>query len=513
VRSQHKHTTSLKSLRFVRQTDEIALADADGKTNKWSPATGQVTNIDPNDPLIADLQEPTRAHSPDGTIVALVRDLTIHIREAAKVEGQKAIDLEALPSKTETSNGVWITRRAGHIIRCIALSPKADRIAVGELGPPEDNDSTGIYAPTARRNPPRDVLLRVYDLANIDSPRTLECGNRQDITSLAFSSDGSELFAAVDRDVMCWDSEPITPPSIDELPDRNTTLCYDRSGKLLATIHNHPPRVVLRDVLTGTPRRTLPGSCGKIYDVAFDTRNQTIAAACGQGVETWDVETGALKKHYSSGKACFRVRFDPTGSYLAGAGWDVTVWDVQTGAVRHIWRKPTFREWNREVAPRPRGGRDGRGAPFKEENRPYGSWTAAIAFTPDGRQFAMGHQRGGVQCFNTNDWGKTWETDPGFTIITLAFSRDGKYLAGCGGSDHRIWFWDAATGAVAKTVVGPGNTSDVGFSDDGSRMITGHGLWDTTTGIQLLRLDGGQVAAISPDGRQIATGGGKVTIW
>jgi hypothetical protein len=44
-------------------------------------------------------------------------------------------------------------------------------------------------------------------------------------------------------------------------------------------------------------------------------------------------------------------------------------------------------------------------------------------------------------------------------------------------------------------------------------MITGHGLWDTATGIQLLRLDGAAVAAISPNGRRVATGGGKVTIW
>jgi WD40 repeat protein len=143
-------------------------------------------------------------------------------------------------------------------------------------------------------------------------------------------------------------------------------------------------------------------------------------------------------------------------------------------------------------------------------------WSAGIAFSPDGRQFSISNATAGIHTLDTKNWQEKWDYTftPNLTMISLVYSPDGKYLVGCG-RDYRIWFWDAATGDVAKTFVGPSNAQDLAFCDDGSRLITAPGiLWDMSTGSQLLKLDGGgNVVAISPDGRQIATGGSEIFIW
>jgi serine/threonine protein kinase/WD40 repeat protein len=515
-RFEHKHDAPVDSLQFLQQSDLIVFMDDKGRVRQWNPAAGQVQDIDPSDAIVADLRDNSAVAPDRSTIVSITEKGVVTFRAVGSDEVLRENQLWMETSHVVYSSdgklvavagggGILIldaesgkelnripSSRIEGSVRCIAFSPHADLIAFGEVRIAERSSRSRVRR-RGRIYEPGYVFIRVFDLTETPAPTVLECGNRENITGLAFTADGRHLFAAVDRDVKVWSLEPTAVTQVAEPADQHSTLTYDRSGMHLATIHSGPPRVVVRHAMSGTPERTFQGSAGKIYDVTFDRENQTVAAACrDNAVETWDFQTGALKRRFEAKRECFRVRFDPAGRFIAAGGWLVTVWNLHTGQI--------VREF---------------------DDTSKGTWSAGVAFSPDGQRFAIANRSEGVKVLDTNHWKTAWTHDPDVVFITLAFSPDGKFLVGCG-NDYRIWFWDAATGDVVRTLVGPSGSDDVAFSDDGSRFITGHRglgavLWDTMTGSQILRLEGpaqtGGVATISSDGRHIATGGGKIVIW
>src|SRR5262249_47569579 len=111
-------------------------------------------------------------------------------------------------------------------------------------------------------------------------------------------------------------------------------------------------------------------------------------------------------------------------------------------------------------------------------------------------------------------------------IALLAFSSDGKRLAGCAQKTVRVW--DLATGGEILALKGhTEGIISVAFSPDGRRLITwSHDrtirVWDATAvperrTIEVNRgfLFGLTGIAYSPDGRRLATAGGdnSVKVW
>src|SRR5205823_14162056 len=85
---------------------------------------------------------------------------------------------------------------------------------------------------------------------------------------------------------------------------------------------------------------------------------------------------------------------------------------------------------------------------------PSGGWVGALAFSPDGRRVASGH----------NSTSKIWDPATGEEYLTLfgrgsafvtsiAFTPDGAFLAS-GGPGYSISIWDAGTGALRQTLHG-----------------------------------------------------------
>ncbi|WP_197446453.1 serine/threonine-protein kinase [Tautonia plasticadhaerens] len=114
----------------------------------------------------------------------------------------------------------------------------------------------------------------------------------------------------------------------------------------------------------------------------------------------------------------------------------------------------------------------------------------------------------------------------------VAFSPDGRWIAGGNASDLVVW--DAETGVVRSRMTDPGNRDlllSLAYSPDGLRIIAGYGpttpqgvghvsLWDSATGKLLIgRLPGQRMAvssvAFNPvDREEIALAGGElVELW
>ena len=146
----------------------------------------------------------------------------------------------------------------------------------------------------------------------------------------------------------------------------------------------------------------------------------------------------------------------------------------------------------------------------------------SLAFSPDGRQLASGHQYGSVRVWDVDvileAKGAPKETHTirvaPVSVVSLAFSPDGKRLA-TGSEDARITLLDPVSGKRIHSFIG--HASDVlalAFSPDGKRLASASHdrsvkIWDTSSGKELLTLGvhAGPVYAVvySPDGKSVAT--------
>ncbi len=293
--------------------------------------------------------------------------------------------------------------------------------------------------------------------------------------------------------------------------------------------------------------------------VAFSPDGKTVVSrAENHSLRFWETATGKLLGEIETEDTIFTAfAVSPDGKRIASAGAVKDGDDFPTRSAIRLWDAGTRKEVRT----------------IKLENRVALSW---LAFTPDGKTLLS--DGGGLRAWEPDTGtellrlqvgggafalsadGKLvaaaapdgtlsvweWQTDKeplrikaadrsGRGLIALAFSPDGKTLAGCydiGSSGIRLW--DVASGRLLYSLSlpeVPGHTAGLAFSPDGKLLaaadagnVTGRNwsgavqLWDVTAGTFLRELptpgDSVESVAFSADGRWLAAGAESgVHVW
>lgn len=206
----------------------------------------------------------------------------------------------------------------------------------------------------------------------------------------------------------------------------------------------------------------------------------------------WNCDGRLLGRHSLSDLGTLWT-FSPGAELLASASDDLVVWDVATQTEIASIAQP--------------------------------SWVTAVAFHPNCRLVATGHDDGSIRIWNLEKDGESQELrHHGQQISALAFSSDGSLLASAS-EDRRIGVWDLPSGKLRRSLSGHTDRIPALAFQPGTQLLVSAG-WDTTARIWdldsgdpliLLNTHSDQVFALSfsPNGRllAVADSSGSVHIW
>jgi WD40 repeat protein len=427
------------------------------------------------------------AFSPDGKTLAVgSEDSEVHLCDVADAKPRETLRLRD-PDK-------------GAPVRAVAFAPKGKALAVAGA----------------------DGAVRLWDLSG-ERPKekpTLFKGHANEARAVAFSPDGTRFASAgTDGKVIVWSaSAPGKPAAVLDLGKDvvANALAWSPKGDWLAA----------GDADGAVRMARLPG-LKKTFDLKGHTRAVRALAATPDGkglvsgsddctVRLWDLSKDPPAEKFKPVGPLGRVpmsAFSPDGRTLATAGNDgrVCLWDLTQ-------RPPV----ERRVLP-----------PGRLPVAP-----SVVAFSPDGRHVAAGHDGSG------GDVWRLWDVSgraapvtlrqPEGGVAALAFSPDGRFIASAG--SKAVVLWDVKTHKEVRRFEGHEQAvASLAFSGDGTRLLTGGGwmelprdakgkpipdakfvphdcaprIWDVATGRQTATLPAYPspvlAVALSPDGRLAAT--------
>jgi WD40 repeat protein len=525
------------------------------------------------------------AYSPDGkTLATGGSDRTIRLYDAEtgklqiKLSGHKdditslafAADGKTLASAESYSNTVLIwdaiagkergslNVASGDMWQSVAFAPDGPWLATGGLKAVklwEINEGSPNLLPPQQRPPSAPGVATLT-------------GHEDVIKAVAYSPDGRWLASGGhDHTVRIWRTADLKlQTTLRQGLDYVRSLAFSADGRTLVVGNFGSPRVTIWDVETGKRRTSLPDPGEAIDFVAISPDGTTVAGGFNRGqlgvVILWDLKTGKeVGRLTQAGHLLHSVDFSPDGETLAvgGSRGDsrkatdyktiglVTVWD---------WKERKLLKTIEDV----------NGAVNTVKFSPVGStlawagwgtaslWTLAeskrtlldlngvtinsVAFSPDGRLLALGHNQKGV-CI----WDRSTASPRGLLgghtaqVEAVAFAPDGRHLASAG-RDNSVRVWDVPVARPAKQADElqhfryPGQLRAVAMSADGSRFAVGGTartvvVWELAGRLAKSRVLSGhaepvQGIAFSPNGKFLASGSasqkdldlpGEIKIW
>ena len=329
-----------------------------------------------------------------------------------------------------------------------------------------------------------------------------------DVTAAVFSPDGRWVASAGnDRTVRVWQATGrqdvavlhghTGPVAVVEFaPDGHRLASVSHRTRLVPVVADDTIRVWEVD-----PRATLPvlrGHRSYVYPVAYSPDGRWIASGDWDNrLRLWDARTGEACAILDNGDFVKTLAFSPDSSRVVSARQDrLQVWEVATG-----------RRVQEIQSPAPN--------------------ILALAFHPDGATLAAlngSSGSGGVTVFNAATGGVVARLRLAGRHDTkaLAYSPDGRWLAGVSTDDKTLCLFDAHTYQPSAQFAGhDGRINDVTFSLD-SRRVASCGSDQT---VRVWQIDGGAcqvlrghtddvfAVAFHPDGTRLASAGRDRAVW
>jgi eukaryotic-like serine/threonine-protein kinase len=370
-----------------------------------------------------------------------------------------------------------------------------------------------------------------------------------DVTAAVYSPDGRWVASAgTDRTVRVWQGTGRQEVAVLHGHTGPVAgLAFAPGGRRLASV-SHPTRLV-GEAVDGTvrvwevgPRATLPvllGHGSYVYPVAYSPDGRWIASGDWDNrLRLWDARTGEACAILDNGDLVKTLAFSPDSSRVVSARQDrLQVWEVATG--RRVQEIQVPAPNILAVAFHPDGATlaalDGSGGSggVTVLNAATGALVArlrvsarhdtkALAYSPDGRWLAgVGTDDKTVCLFDAHTYQPSAQF-PGHDgrVRAVTFSLDSRRVASCS-SDHTVRVWQIDGGACQ---VLRGHTDDVfavAFHPDGTRLASAGRdravwLWDLARGEEVARLQGHTnyvwSLAFCPDGTTLASGSGDRTV-
>ncbi|MSU79634.1 MAG: hypothetical protein EXS16_16295 [Gemmataceae bacterium] len=330
--------------------------------------------------------------------------------------------------------------------------------------------------------------------------------HKRTISALAISPDGKRLVAASeDKTISIWDTA--TGKYIGCLSghtDRIPALAWHPSGAFLVSA-GWDTTARVWDAATLEPIILLNSHAAQVTALAFSRDGKYLACAdSADTVHVWDF--AARKTLHKLKVAAAEIRtlaFSADGKYLAANG----------DRIVHLWNPQT-------------------GQPYANVG-PRSNAKTTVSLSPDGSWLIT--NAGGVRsaAWSTGSAQIAFTLESDLPVHTLAFSPNGKWIAGALG--NRIRLWDADGKQVADWVGPEESITALAFSPDSQTLASGSDkgtvvwLWRVADGEPILlipdALDGCTIEALAfhPDGMHLAVGGidwmatggsnGAVSLW
>jgi DNA-binding beta-propeller fold protein YncE len=229
------------------------------------------------------------------------------------------------------------------------------------------------------------------------------------VTALAFSPDGSELYASGFCELTVWNAaDGKLIRRITNVAPRTFALAFSGDGALIAAASGAPGEygeVRLFDPKTGEMRQQIGSSTDAYLDVKFSPDGKLLAAACADhSLSIFDAATGARRQRLLvHSDAVTAVAFSPDGKQFASVSLDRTakVFDSASGKLA---------------------------ATYRDHQAPLYS----VAFTPDGKQVMTAGRDKAVHLWDISDGKKRRELGGQGDVVKLLASGGQLYLGGAG---------------------------------------------------------------------------------
>ena len=517
-----EHTSIVDSLAFSPDGRTFASGSEDGTVLLWGynstdGSTGVQRSTGVQTRLTVDRGEFSNlnlAFSPDGRTLAGGSGDTIRFWDTITGEQKFAL--------TSFNNFLSFSPDGATIIVCVdrkgtiglwnLITGKQKKMIPGDIDPRVVSVALNPNGKTIAMGS-SDGRIYIRNLDTIENKITLS-GHKRQVWSLTFSSDGKTLVSgSIDQTIRLWD--PHTGEHKKTLMGHTNwvrSIAFSPDGKAIAS-SSSDGTIRFWDADIGNLKNIITGYAAGTEAIAFSSDGQTIIIGYGDGaIRFWDANTGQHIKTLNefrdvmSSGAVRNIKFTSDGKTLAWGDAGMRLWDADTNEHKMIL---TESEWG----------------------------SHSVGLSPDGKTIAI--------AFHKDNLIRLWDMHTseqrlihtGHTkdIFRLAFSPDSTTLASTS-EDNTIRLWDTRTGENKKVFTldsawrndvadwrVDSNWCGVAFSPDGKALAGGGGeiilLWDIRTGKTKMRftMPTHRVfdLAFSPDGKVLASAGfeSNINLW